>query len=158
VISSVPWYSSNSDSISDTASKESVFRVEIILQHERGVVAREAESAHIMRHSPPAVLTTHRLRIAIKLPPATPAQHASCDASCLRPQPPPFNSDVQIQFPRLSDTTSHNPSDADPLILPVLLLDGSIQYPTITTDTTLARDLIRTLTQLDDVKRTVALE
>lgn len=37
---------------------------------------------------------------------------------------------------------------------PVLLLDGSLQYPSILPDTT-AQDLIETLIQLDDVKRTV---
>jgi diaphanous 1 len=42
----------------------------------------------------------------------------------------------------------------DPLIVPVLLLDGSLQYPSISADTT-AQDLIETLMQLDEVKCTV---
>lgn len=42
----------------------------------------------------------------------------------------------------------------DPLIVPVLLLDGSLQYPSISADTT-AQVLIETLTQLDEVKCTV---
>ncbi|KAF8443028.1 hypothetical protein L210DRAFT_3153707 [Boletus edulis BED1] len=42
----------------------------------------------------------------------------------------------------------------DPLTVPVLLLDGSLQSPSISPDTT-AQDLIETLIQLDEVKRTV---
>lgn len=37
---------------------------------------------------------------------------------------------------------------------PVLLLDGSLQYPSISADT-IAQDLIETLIQLDEVKCTV---
>lgn len=39
-------------------------------------------------------------------------------------------------------------------MVPVLLLDGSLQYPSISPDTT-AKDLIEALIQLDEVKRTV---
>lgn len=42
----------------------------------------------------------------------------------------------------------------DPLTVPVLLLDGSLRYPSISADTT-AEDLIETLIQLDEVKCTV---
>ncbi|KAG8219012.1 hypothetical protein J3R82DRAFT_4768 [Butyriboletus roseoflavus] len=45
-------------------------------------------------------------------------------------------------------------NDLDPLKAPVLLLDGSLQYPTISADTT-TQDLIQTLIQLDEVKCTV---
>ncbi|KAH0840265.1 hypothetical protein J3R83DRAFT_1272 [Lanmaoa asiatica] len=44
--------------------------------------------------------------------------------------------------------------DPDPLTVPVLLLDGSLQYPSISADTT-AQHLIETLIQLDEVKCTV---
>lgn len=45
-------------------------------------------------------------------------------------------------------------NDFDSLTVPVLLLDGSLQYPSISADTT-AQDLLETLIQLDEVKRTV---
>lgn len=45
-------------------------------------------------------------------------------------------------------------NDLDPLKVPVLLLDDTLQYPTISADTT-AQDLIETLIQLDEVKCTV---
>jgi diaphanous 1 len=42
----------------------------------------------------------------------------------------------------------------DSLIVPVLLLDGSLQYPSVSPHAT-ARDLIETLVRLDEVKSTV---
>lgn len=45
-------------------------------------------------------------------------------------------------------------NDLDTLMLSVLLLDGSLQYPSISADTS-AQDLIETLIQLDEVKCTV---
>lgn len=45
-------------------------------------------------------------------------------------------------------------NDFHPLVVSVLLLDGSLQYPSISADTT-AQDLIETLIRLDEVKGTV---
>ena len=45
-------------------------------------------------------------------------------------------------------------NDLDAPTIPVLLLDGTLQHPSISADTT-AQDLIETLIQLDDVKCTV---
>jgi len=42
----------------------------------------------------------------------------------------------------------------DPQTIPVLLLDGTLQYPSISADTT-TQDLVETLIRLDEVKCTV---
>lgn len=65
--------------------------------------------------------------------------------------------DVNRVWPVISPVTSERMATNDlpdsPMV-PVLLLDGSLQYPPISTDTT-AQDLIETLIQLDEVKCTV---